>query len=200
MLLLAGMFYALEQARGFKPTSVTTQITEMKKSILVVDDDRSVRDSLKKVLEAAGYEVLLAAGGMEATIRFQAAPIDLLLLDLDLPNQSGWDVFGGLTTKHPFVPVIIITGLANQRRVAEAAGVGALFEKPVEATALLQRIKELLEEPPEKRLQRLCGHVEDTEYVRPAKVRRTVPGGVFCIAAVERRGGGAIGGHNGVCP
>jgi DNA-binding response OmpR family regulator len=137
----------------------------MRKRILVVDDDRSVRESLKKVLEGANYEVLLAAGGLEAAIRFEPGQIDLLLLDLNLPNQSGWDVFERLTTHYPLVPVIIITGLPNQQRTAVAAGVGALFEKPVDVMALLQRVEELLAEPAGVRLQRLCGDVGDTRYV-----------------------------------
>jgi two-component system, LuxR family, response regulator TtrR len=136
----------------------------MKARILVVDDDQSVRESLKKVLQDSGYEVALAAGGLEATLRFDPEQIDLLLLDLGLPNQSGWDVFENLTTRHPFVPVIIITGLPDQYRTAVAAGVGALFEKPVEAPALLAAIEDLLAEPRETRIHRLCGRLQDTRH------------------------------------
>jgi DNA-binding response OmpR family regulator len=143
----------------------------MKKRILIVDDDQSVRESLRKVLEGAGYEVALAAGGVEAAVRLEPGRIDLVLLDLNLPNQSGWDVFEQITTRRPLVPVIIITGLPVQRGTAAMAGVGALFEKPVEVAALLQRMEELLAESPEARLQRLCGYVEDTSYV-PSKEGR----------------------------
>ncbi len=137
----------------------------MSRRVLVVDDDESVRQSLGKVLQVAGYEVVLAAGGLEAAVRFDTHPIDLLLLDLGLPNQSGWDVFERLTTLHPFVPVIIITGLPNQYRTALAAGVGALFEKPVEVPALLTRMEELLAESAEMRLRRVAGRLEGTLYV-----------------------------------
>jgi CheY-like chemotaxis protein len=140
----------------------------MNKRVLVVDDDESVRASLKKVLLAAGYEVVLAAGGLEAAVRFEPGEIDLLLLDLNLPNQNGWEVFERLTTLHPFVPVIIITGLADQYRMALAAGVGALFEKPVEVDDLLRRMEQLLAEPEEVRLRRVCGYFQDTPLVRPS--------------------------------
>ena len=149
----------------------------MKKRILVVDDDASVRKSLKRVLEDAGYEVTLAAGGLEAAVRFEPGRFDLLLLDLVLPNQSGWDVFENLTMRHPLVPVIIITGLPNQRSTAEMAGAGALFEKPIEPAALLERIAELLEEPLARRLERLCGQVADTKYVRAVRRGAQVPAG-----------------------
>jgi DNA-binding response OmpR family regulator len=146
----------------------------MKKKVLVVDDDDSLRASLKKVLQQAGYDVVLAGGGLEAAIRFEPGEIDLLLLDLNLPNLSGWDVFEHLTTRYPFVPVIIITGMPNQYRTALAAGVGALFEKPVEVPALLKRMEELLAEPNEARLRRLCGFLDDTRYEPPAKAATTV--------------------------
>lgn len=141
----------------------------MKKRVLVVDDDASVRESLKRVLQEAGYEVALAASGLEAVKRSGPQEMDLLLLDLNLPGQSGWDVFEHFTTRHPLVPVIIITGLPNQYRTALAAGAGALFEKPVEASALLRTVEELLVEPNEQRLRRLCGDLADTRYERPAR-------------------------------
>ena len=143
----------------------------MKKRVLVVDDDESVRESLKKVLEGADYEVVLAGDGLEAAIRFESGRIDLVLLDLNLPDQSGWDVFERLTTQYPFVPVIIITGLPNQQRTARAAWVGALFEKPFEVTALLRRMEELLSEPGEVRLERLCGYLKDTQHMRASRAR-----------------------------
>ena len=136
----------------------------MRKRVLVVDDDQAIRDSLRKVLQGAGYEVVLAAEGLEADRRFEPDAIDLVVLDLNLPNQSGWDVFEHLTTRHPFVPILILTGLPNQYRTAVAAGVGALLEKPVEVSALLSTMETLLAEPAEARLRRLCGELQDTRY------------------------------------
>lgn len=144
----------------------------MKKKVLVVDDDDSVRESLKKVLQDAGYEAVLAAGGLEAMGRCELDQVDLVLLDLNLPNQSGWDIFEPLTTHQPFLPVIIITGLPNQYATALAAGASALFEKPIEVSVLLKTMEELLAEPNEVRLQRLCGHLEDTRHLPPARALR----------------------------
>ncbi len=143
----------------------------MSKRVLVVDDDHAIRESLGKVLRKAGYEVVLAASGWEAEAQFEPERIDLLILDLGLPSQSGWDVFEHLTTRYPSVPVIVLTGLPNQFRMARAAGVGALFEKPVEVPALLTAMEELLAESGEVRLHRLRGDRQDTRYVpRPAPV------------------------------
>lgn len=139
----------------------------MKYRVLVVDDDPPVREAISKVLQASGYEVVTAGDGEEARIRFVSGSIDAVVLDLNLPSQSGWDVFERLTARHPSVPVIIITGMPDQYPTALAAGVGALVEKPIEAPTLLKIMDELLAEPPQARLRRMCGLQHDTKYLRP---------------------------------
>lgn len=137
----------------------------MKKNVLVVDDDASVRKSLGKVLSGTGYSVLEAKDGPEAIKLFETRPIDLVLLDIGLPVESGWDVFERITSQAPILPIIIITGTANQRDTAIAAGVGALMEKPLDVPRLLKTMQELLVESKEARLRRLCGYNQDTRYL-----------------------------------
>jgi DNA-binding response OmpR family regulator len=81
--------------------------------VLIADDDIAVRDALKAVLEGAGYEVLTAADGAEAESKINGEPIHLLLLDLGLPRQNGWNVLGLVTAQNPLLPVIIITGRSD---------------------------------------------------------------------------------------
>lgn len=137
----------------------------MTKHVLIVDDDVSVRDSLKKVLQEVGYKVTVAAGGLEALGRCMQEQIDLVLLDVNLPNQSGWEVFEPLSTHYPLLPIIVITGLPNQYPMALASGAGALMEKPIEVPPLLKTMEELLSEPEESRLRRLRGRQFDTRFV-----------------------------------
>lgn len=137
--------------------SVPKMAPGMNLRVLLVDDDASVRDALRKVLNGAGYEVITAADGAEAVNRFQARRCDLLILDLGLPSQSGWDAYERITRENPVLPVIIITGRSDQLNVALAAGVGALLEKPLDAFQLLETMHELLIEPNDVRLRRLCG-------------------------------------------
>ena len=137
----------------------------MKKRVLVADDDSSIRESLKKVLESADYDVVLAADGQETLDRFDPEQTDLVILDINLPVRNGWDAYEELTARNPLVPVIIITGVANRYPLAVAAGAGALMEKPIEVPALLKTMEELLTEPKENRLRRLCGQLGDTRYV-----------------------------------
>ena len=141
----------------------------MKKRILIVDDDASVRKALGKVLEDEGYNIILAADGREALEQFESQPVDLLLLDIGLPIRNGWDTFERITSQAPVLPIIIITGKANQHDMAVAAGVGALIEKPLDVSQVLKTIQELLVESPEARLRRLCGYDRDVRYIRPAR-------------------------------
>lgn len=140
----------------------------MKKRVLIVEDDPSVGQSLKQVLEGANYEVIWATDGQQGIDAFATEDIDLLILDINLPKKQGWDVFEEMTNKNPLIPIIVATGLVNQREVAKLAGVGALLEKPIEVPMLLQVMEELLVEPKENRLRRLCGHLSDTRYA-PAR-------------------------------
>lgn len=129
----------------------------MKKRILIVDDDSQIRESLAKVLRCEGYDVLMAADGESAEVMFFNNTIDLVLLDLNLPDNQGWDVFGTLTSSNPFVPFVIITGRRNEREAAERAGVGALMEKPLDVPLLLKTIAGLISEGPEFHLKRMTG-------------------------------------------
>lgn len=146
------------------PVSTTEAL---KNKILVVDDDPQIRESLRKVLRAKGYEVLLAGNGQEGIGRFNAERFDLLLLDLSLPDNSGWEVFATLTSLNPLLPILIITGRQNQQELAAGAGVGARMEKPLDVPRLLQTIPELLAEPAETRLKRLAGLHSGVRYVPP---------------------------------
>ena len=136
----------------------------VKKKILVLDDDPGIRESLHKVLRAEGYDVVLAMDGWDGIAKFNTERMDLLLLDVSLPDISGWEVFGMLTSINPFVPIIIITGKDAQRDLALLGGAGALFEKPLDVSQLLETMKKLLAEPAEVHLQRLAGCRRDLRY------------------------------------
>ena len=138
----------------------------MKRRILIIDDDAAVRESVTRVLRRAGYQVVALADGKEAAQQFEQRKFDLVLLDLNLRFERGWDVFERLTSHQPWVPFIIITGMAGQFRSAQTAGAGALMEKPLDVPALLRTIEDLLAESVETRLRRMCGLQTDTRYFR----------------------------------
>jgi CheY-like chemotaxis protein len=143
----------------------------MKGKVLVVDDDASVRISLRKVLADAGYEVALAADDQEAMVQFEGGHVDMLLLDISLPVRNGWGAFERITNEAPVLPIIITTGQANRHDLAVAAGVGAMMEKPLDVAELLSTIQQLLAEPIEVRLLRLCGQGRDARHGIPPGLR-----------------------------
>jgi CheY-like chemotaxis protein len=134
----------------------------MKKTILLVDDDAAIRESAKKVLNDAGYEVVLAAGGFEAIAQFEAHPIDLVLLDIGLPNQNAWETCRHLAREHIDVPIVVITGQAGQFKSALAAGALALMEKPLDPHRLMPMFEELLAKPKEYHPCRTNGTIHST--------------------------------------
>lgn len=137
----------------------------MTKKILVVDDESSIREALSKVLHAEDYEVVSAENGQEAIEKFGAEKIDLLLLDLGLPVKDGWGTLEWLARVNPLLPIIIITGRHAQRELAEKAGADALMEKPLNVPRLLQTIRELINEPMERRAQRASNRASGFRYI-----------------------------------
>ena len=115
--------------------------------VLVVDEDLSVRASMKKVLQGAGYDVLLAANGQEALDRLGAEHIDLLLLDMNLPLRSGSDILEQIRAKDAALPIITLTTFAREYRSTSTARASAFMEKPLDASRLLEVIHWLLGNP-----------------------------------------------------
>jgi len=137
----------------------------MRNKILLADDDGAVRKSLANVLESEGFDVLLAESGREAVREFIAEPPDLVLLDINMPDRSGWEAFKLMETLHPFVPVIVITARPNQYERAVLEGVDALMEKPLDLALLVQTIERLLKENEQTRIERLCRKEFCTEFL-----------------------------------
>jgi CheY-like chemotaxis protein len=136
-----------------------------KPRVLIADDDRSVLEALGTVIESEGFEVVRAADGHAAVEKFRQQPIDIVLLDLNMPVKGGWDTLERLTTINPLLPIIVITARPDAYPVAMAAGVAALMQKPLDIPLLLEAMRELLAEPATKRLSRVAGHGPPTRKI-----------------------------------
>jgi DNA-binding NtrC family response regulator len=145
--------------------SSSPELSHAHKLVLVVDDDKAVRESLSRALETQEYNVMQATNGDEAMAVSASHPVDLLLLDLNLGPESGWSVLERFNNAYPLVPVVIITAKANQIFTALASGVGALLEKPFEVSRLFQVASELISEPVQNRLSRLAGKASGFRYL-----------------------------------
>ena len=142
-----------------------TSVRANRSTILLVDDDASVREMIGRVLAAEGYHVLTASNGAEAVDIAAVNAIDLVLLDLNMPVMGGWETFEKLTSRDPLLGIIIITARPNQLFTSIGAGVGALLEKPLDFHILLKTINDLLKESAELRLERIAGFKTEFRYV-----------------------------------
>ena len=102
-------------------------------NILVVDDEKNIREGLGKVLELDGYKVRLACDGKEAVQTLNRGDIDLVITDLKMPNLSGEEVLQKATMISPNLPVIILTGHGTIENAVRAMKNGAYdyLTKPV---------------------------------------------------------------------
>ena len=128
-----------------------------KGNILLVDDDRDIRDSLKIILESKGYTVQTAGNGREALAAVKAKMPDLMILDVMMSTDTeGFDLAFELKQKPEYkgLPIIILTSFLEKVR-AEGPGkfqhiLGEdwpakwLFEKPVDTKKLLAKIEGIL--------------------------------------------------------
>jgi two-component system cell cycle sensor histidine kinase/response regulator CckA len=108
--------------------------------ILVVDDDSLVRQVTSAALRDAGYQVVEAKGGNEA-LRTQRSDtgIDLVVLDMAMPELSGDQVLAAMRSKNPAVKVLVFTGLSDAR-IDRLTGV-AILQKPAGVNELLQAVR-----------------------------------------------------------
>jgi DNA-binding response OmpR family regulator len=137
----------------------------MKKRILLADDDESVRKMVGRVLESVGYQVLMASTGRETVAKFRAGKPDLILLDLKMPDQEGWEAFEQVNHEDALVPVVVITAWPNQYDQAVKRGIDALMEKPLDMQLLLETIESLLREPEAQRTQRVTARNFTTSFL-----------------------------------
>ncbi len=112
-------------------------------SILVIDDEISIRESLEVLLTLEGYAVSLAADGVEGLRILDAESFDLLLLDLNLPGQSGLELLPQIKERQPAMPVIMITAYGTVDNVVDAIRAGAenFVQKPWDNEKLLADIR-----------------------------------------------------------
>ncbi|MCX6143878.1 MAG: sigma-54 dependent transcriptional regulator [Ignavibacteriales bacterium] len=117
------------------------------KTILVVDDEKSVRDSLKMVLEFESYDVQFAENGQEALRQLVAAPPDLVLLDVKMAGMDGLEVLQRLREKRMDLPVIMISGHGTIETAVEATKLGAFdfLPKPLDRDKLLVTVRNALQ-------------------------------------------------------
>jgi CheY-like chemotaxis protein len=121
-----------------EPTSNTTN---RETTVLLVDDDSSVRDVTLQMLEALGYNVIIACDGIEALEKINQS-IDIVLTDFAMPNMTGAELAVKVRLTHPLMPIVFVTGYAD----TDALGLEAtsVIQKPFDERTLQKRIIQAL--------------------------------------------------------
>ncbi|MCX6132931.1 MAG: response regulator [Ignavibacteriales bacterium] len=118
----------------------------MNERILVVDDEESLRLSLKFKLKSAGFDVDTAIDGEEALEKLKAKPADVVLLDINMPRMSGIEALTIIRQTYPHTEAIMLTGFADFSTAIECLKIGAkdYLVKPVDTTELVTRLRSLV--------------------------------------------------------
>ena len=114
----------------------------MAASILIVDDDESIRELLRLHLSAAGYEVNVAEDAIAAGYMVLRSPPDLIITDVNMPHMDGFEFIAALKSDKsiPDIPVIFLTSHEEGDYRGKSLGAVGYITKPVRADRLLQLV------------------------------------------------------------
>jgi two-component system response regulator PilR (NtrC family) len=137
---------ALSAASTPLPAASCSNATAAKR-ILVVDDERSLRELLAIVLRREGYEVVLAEDGQTALAALKRGALDLLISDIKMPDMSGVEVLRAAKASDAAIPAIMMTAFASTETAVEAMRLGACdyLIKPFDVDELKLKVREKLE-------------------------------------------------------
>jgi two-component system response regulator (stage 0 sporulation protein F) len=113
--------------------------------VLVVDDDAAISTTFENILGGEGYAVITASSGPEAIDRCRREPMDIVLLDLVMPQMDGLEVLRRLREVAPATRIVILSAYIEPDREAEALrlGAAAVLAKPPDLGKLLRFLAEL---------------------------------------------------------
>ena len=116
-------------------------------TILVIDDERAIRNVLKDILTTEGYKVEEAIDGEEGLKKFTTASYDLVLCDIKMPKMDGLDFLSKANAANPDIPVVMISGHGNIETAVDAVKKGAydFISKPPDLNRLLITIRNALD-------------------------------------------------------
>jgi len=115
--------------------------------ILIVDDDKSIRKTLRDILEFEKYVVDEAADGLECIVKLKQSPVDVIILDVKMPRMDGMEAIEKIQNLCPDTPVVMISGHGNIDTAVEAVKKGAFdfIQKPPDLNRLLITLRNALD-------------------------------------------------------
>jgi CheY-like chemotaxis protein len=146
-------------------------VNEQEKRILVVDDDAAIRVLLLTILERRGHAVDGAADGAEALDRLKRGTYTMMLLDLMMPRQSGWDVLGEVASwPRERRPIIIVLTAGPEPHLLDPKIVAGTVRKPFDVEVLTDLISACVRGPGQPPLDELAA----ADAVAPLLARNNI--------------------------
>ena len=110
--------------------------------VLVVEDDKGVRELIETILVSEGFEVRTARDGLEGLLKLKMMRPAVLVLDIMMPDVGGLRVLDELSTEHADVPVIVVTGKPQAAEEArQRLGQANVFDKPFDLDTFVSRVR-----------------------------------------------------------
>jgi two-component system, OmpR family, KDP operon response regulator KdpE len=118
-------------------------VSENHTTVLIVDDERSIRLSLRTILSGLGFVIIEAARGEEAVSLIRMAQFDVVLLDINMPGMGGVEVCRTMRKISPCLPIVMLTVQGSEDRKVEALDAGAddYITKPFQLRELIARLR-----------------------------------------------------------
>jgi DNA-binding response OmpR family regulator len=116
------------------------------KAVLVVEDDREMRELVEVILEQAGYRVITAAEGQEALAKVQEELPGVILLDMKMPGMNGWQFAHAFRAQHDHaVPIVVLTAATDASSRAREIEAEGYLGKPFDLDDLLHTVERHLD-------------------------------------------------------
>ncbi|CCY77132.1 uDP-3-O-acyl-N-acetylglucosamine deacetylase [Brachyspira sp. CAG:700] len=153
------------------------ETVKMKNKVLIIDDEEDILSSCKNVLEDKDYDVDIAKDYDEALKIFESKKIDLVFLDVWLPNTDGLDILSNIKEKYPKTTVIMMSGHAGVETAVRATKLGAydFLEKPISISKLLSSCEEVLNKKENNKNEENLNYLNEHENHNKSKLKYRIP-------------------------
>lgn len=161
--------------------------------ILVVDDDKGIRSTLRDILEMERYDVEEAVDGLDCLVKVKQGKFDVVILDVKMPKMDGMEVIEKIQTMQPDLPVVMISGHGNIDTAVESVKKGAFdfIQKPPDLNRLLITIRNAQDKSSliseKKTLQRRISKHKTNEIVGESEAIEKINKTIELVAPTDAR-------------
>lgn len=117
------------------------------KHVLIIDDDEGIRQLFQDIIMLLDFVPVTAANGVSALQHIKSTHIDMVILDMRIPDMSGLEIFKAIRQFNSSVPIVLTSGFGMDKSVQEALSMGALLclEKPFDVLRAMNTLREIVE-------------------------------------------------------